>query len=54
MRMFVPVFILLSLGPNSNSLAHWLLESGYLDQDFTAPLKTTGWNNPRYGTISGN
>jgi hypothetical protein len=40
-------------GPNSNSLAHWLLESGGVDQYFTAPPKTTGWNTALYGTILG-
>jgi RHS repeat-associated protein len=40
-------------GPNSNSLAHWLLESGYVDQYFTAPPLTFGWKTPLYGTILG-
>ena len=36
------------LGPNSNSLVHWLLEMGDVD-DFTATPKSTGWNTPLYG-----
>ena len=36
-------------GPNSNSLVHWLLENGYVDQYFTAPPRTTGWDTPLYG-----
>jgi hypothetical protein len=38
-------------GPNSNSLIHWLLDSGYVDQYFTAPPKSTGWNTPLYGNL---
>jgi RHS repeat-associated protein len=47
----------LAWGPNSNSFAHWLLESGYanpggyVDQYFTAPPNTPGWNTPLYGAI---
>jgi RHS repeat-associated protein/uncharacterized repeat protein (TIGR01451 family) len=36
-------------GPNSNSLVHWLLENGYVDQYFTAPPRTTGGDTPLYG-----
>ncbi len=40
-------------GPNSNSFAHWLLQSGYVDQYFTQPPSTPGWNTPLYGTLWG-
>jgi RHS repeat-associated protein len=40
-------------GPNSNSFANWLLESGYINQYFTQPPKTPGWNTPLYGTLMG-
>jgi RHS repeat-associated protein len=39
------------LGPNSNTLVHWLLESGYIDQNFTAPPGSTGWNLSLYGHL---
>jgi RHS repeat-associated protein len=38
-------------GPNSNSLAHWLLDMGGVFMYFSAPPGTTGeggWNNPVY------
>ena len=31
-------------GPNSNSLAHWLLQSGHISQYFSAPTGTRGWD----------
>jgi hypothetical protein len=40
-----------ALGPNSNSLAHWLLQAGFISQYFTAPPGTTGWNTPVYGNL---
>jgi hypothetical protein len=43
----------LGWGPNSNSFAHWLLESGYVDQYFSAPPRTPGWDTPLYGTLWG-
>jgi hypothetical protein len=39
------------LGPNSNSLMHWLLQSGYVDQYFSAPPGSTGWSTSLYGHI---
>jgi len=38
-------------GPNSNSLIHWLLESGWVDQYFSAPPGSTGWNVSLYGHL---
>jgi hypothetical protein len=35
-------------GPNSNSLINWLLESGDVNQYFTQPPLTPGWNTPLY------
>jgi hypothetical protein len=40
-------------GPNSNSLVSWLLESGNVDQYFTGPPGSLGWNTPLYGTLLG-
>ncbi|SPF39112.1 hypothetical protein SBA4_2300003 [Candidatus Sulfopaludibacter sp. SbA4] len=41
------------LGPNSNSFINWLLQSGGVDQYFTAPPGTTGWSTSLYGTLWG-
>ncbi len=38
-------------GPNSNSLVHWLLDNGFVDQYFSAPPGSTGWNVPLYRGI---
>jgi RHS repeat-associated protein len=40
-------------GPNSNSLASWLLGSAGLSGYFTAPPGSTGWNTSLYGTFYG-
>jgi RHS repeat-associated protein len=40
----------LGWGPNSNSFISWLLDSGWVNQYFTAPPNTPGWNTPLYPT----
>jgi hypothetical protein len=37
-----------SVGPNSNSLASWLVQPGNLRQYLTALPPAVGWNTPVY------
>lgn len=44
-----PVGYLPVPGPNSNTLAHWLLENGDLQAFLSQPPNTPGWNEALYG-----